>query len=44
MPRYVECPFCHAHNDPGEICECQQGREQAEETETKQKKKEAKPA
>lgn len=40
MPQYVECPICHAHNDPGEICECRQRREQ-EEQEPVQKEKEA---
>lgn len=20
---YVECPYCHAHLDPGEKCDCQ---------------------
>lgn len=44
MPVYVECPICHAHNDPGEICDCQQGHDQPEEQEPEQTEKEAKPA
>jgi len=24
MAYYRRCPYCGAHNDPGEICDCQQ--------------------
>ena len=27
MPYYVTCPYCGAHNDPGEKCTCQEENE-----------------
>lgn len=30
MAFYRICPYCHAHLDPGEVCDCQLDREHKE--------------
>lgn len=29
MPYYRECPYCHCHLDPGELCDCKKETQDA---------------
>lgn len=34
MPYYSTCPYCEAHLDPGERCDCQDEQEEPTDTDT----------
>ena len=36
--QYYECPYCGAHLDPGEKCDCEEEREMIESREEELKK------
>jgi len=35
MAKYIKCPVCGAHIDHGEVCDCQQKREEKTEQQNK---------